>query len=687
MQLSYRLFSISLIAVFSILATKSATVSQSSPENKQTGFSVNNIDTSVKPQEDFYRFANGNWLKNAVIPDDNVRVDSFTDVESIRDQQLLQIITQASAKSANAPKGSITQQVGNLYLSGINLELRNKLGIAPIQPALDQIKAISTPEELIAVMANHSLKGILSVFGVGVSTDFKNSKVNALYVAPVIPQQKDFYSSADYSKQREAYVVHIAKIFTLAGETPDKSKAQAETILKMETALAESKLTPAEGNNPSLTYHKKSVSQLKTETPNINWDLYFQEIGLSGLQEVVVRQPKYMATANKLFKEKSLEDWKIYLRWRLLSSSAAYLSENFVQEGFDFEGKVMTGAKQQKPLDKKIAEVVRSVLPHPTAQLYVAQYFSANDKAKVEKMVKDITAEFRLRLQENPWMSAETRRKAIEKLDKIKFYVAYPNENKWLDYSSIDIKADDFIGNLFRINAWDTRRDLAKLNKPPVYEPFLGNAKPTEVNAQYSPNNNSIEIPAGILQAPFFDASLDDAVNYCAIGGVIAHEITHGFDSQGRTFDADGNLKDWWTAEDAKKFEARANKLVEQYNKYEPLPGLFINGKLSLGENIADLGGINIAYSALQRSLTDAQKAEKIEGYTPSQRCFISWAQVWKSKWRPEILRLVILGDPHPPSEFRVKGSLVNSPEFFPNFNIKKGDSMWKDETDIIKIW
>lgn len=683
MKLSSRLFLIALTSVSFTITNKAI----ADTPKKETGFSINNIDTSIKPQDNFYQFANGNWLKNAVIPDDNVRVDSFTDVEAVRDQKLLQIITQASAKSANAPKGSITQQVGDLYLSGMNLELRNKLGISPIQPALAQIEAISTPEELITVMANHSLKSIPSVFLAAVSTDFKNSQVNALYVVPFIPQQKDFYSSADYSKQRDAYVAHIAIFFTLAGDKPDQAKSQAQTILTIETALAESKLPPADGNNPSLTYHKKSVTQLKTETPNINWDIYFQEMGLSGLQEVVVREPKYMATVNQLMKDKSLEDWKTYLRWRLLSSTAPYLTEDFVQEDFEFEGKVMTGAKQQKPLDQIIAEVVRSILPHPTAQLYVAEYFSADDKAKAEKMVENIKTEFRLRLQENPWMSAETRQKAIEKLDKMKAYIAYPDEKEWVDYSSIDIKADDFVGNLLRVGEWNTRRDLAKLNKPPVYEPFLGNANPTEVNAQYSPNINSIEIPAGILQAPFFDASLDDAVNYCAIGGVIAHEITHGFDSQGRTFDAEGNLKDWWTPEDAKKFDERANKLVEQYNQYEPLPGLFVNGKLSLGENIADLGGINIAHSALQRSLTDTQKIDKIEGYTPSQRCFISWAQVWKSQWRPEILRLVVLGDPHPPSEFRVTGSLVNTPEFFPAFNIQKGDAMNKDKADIINIW
>ncbi len=687
MKFNHRLCSLSFLAVLSIVATESLTLSQSTSKKQETGFSVKNIDTSVKPQDDFYRFANGNWLKNAVIADDNVRVDSFTEVEDQRDQKILQIMTQSSTKSSTATKGSISQQVGDLYFSGKNIKLRNKLGIAPLKSALDQINAISTSEELMAVMANHSLKGSISVFAVGVSTDFKNSQVHALYIEPVIPQEKDFYSSADYSKQREAYVNHIAKIFTLAGEKPDRAKVQAETILTMETALAESKLTPAEDNNPSLTYHKKSISQLKTETPNLNWDRYFQEIGLSGIKEVVVKQPQYMARVNKLFQEKSLNDWKTYLRWQLLNNSASFLSEDFAQEHFNFAGKVMTGAKQQKPLDQEIAEVVRSRLPHPTAQLYVTQYFSASDKAKAEKMVKEITAEFRLRLQQNPWMSAETRQKAMEKLDKIKFYVAYPEANQWRDYSSIDIKADDFVGNLFRINEWDSRQNLTKLNKPPVYEPFLGLANPTEVNAQYSPNINSIEIPAGILQAPFFDAKKDDAVNYCAIGGVIAHEITHGFDSQGRTFDADGNLKDWWTAEDAQKFEERANKLVEQYNKYEPLPNLFINGKLSLGENIADLGGINIAHSALQRSLTEAQKAEKIEGYTPSQRCFLSWGQMWKSKWRPEILRLVVIGDPHPPSEFRVTGSLVNTPEFFPAFNIKKGDAMNKDKADIITIW
>ncbi|BAQ65602.1 M13 family metallopeptidase [Geminocystis sp. NIES-3709] len=683
MKLSSRLFLIALTSLSFTITNKAI----ADTSKKETGFSINNIDTSVKPQDNFYQFANGNWLKKAVIPDDNVRVDSFTDVEAVRDQKLLKIITQASGKSAIFPKESIPQQVGDLYLSGMNLELRNKLGIVPIQPILTQIDSIATPEELITVMANHSLKGLPSIFMAGVSTDFKNSQVNALYIAPILPQQKDFYSNDNFSKQREAYITHIAKIFILGGEKPEQAQSQAQTVFAIETALAESQLTPADGNNPSLTYHKKSLTQLKNEIPNINWDLYFQEMGLSGLQEVVVRQPKYMAMVNQLMKEKSLEDWKTYLRWRLLSGTAPHLTEDFVQEDFEFEYKVMKGAKQQKPLEQRIAEVVRTMLPHPTAKLYVAEYFSADDKAKAEKMVENIKAEFRLRLQENPWMSSETRQKALEKLDKMKSYIGYPDEKEWVDYSSIDIKTDDLVGNLLRINEWNTRRNLATLNKPPVYEPFFGHANPTEVNAQYSSNINSIEIPAAILQAPFFDASLDDAVNYCAIGGVIAHEITHGFDSTGRTFDAEGNLKDWWTAEDAKKFDERANKLIEQYNQYEPLPGLFINGELSLTENIADLGGINIAHSALQRSLTDAQKAEKIDGYTPSQRCFISWAQVWKSKWRPEILRLVILGDPHPPSEFRVKGSLVNTPDFFPAFNIQKGDRMNKDEADIIKIW
>jgi putative endopeptidase len=322
----------------------------------------------------------------------------------------------------------------------------------------------------------------------------------------------------------------------------------------------------------------------------------------------------------------------------------------------------------------------------PISQLFVKQYFPLATKAKTETMVANMKAEFKRRLEQNPWMSKETRQKALAKLDKMEILVGYPE--KWLDYSGIEIKADDYFGNNIRLTEWKNRRNLAKFNKPVVSEYFVSRGTfPTEVNAAYNPINNSIQIPAAILQPPFFDAQLDDAVNYCSIGAVISHEFTHGFDNQGRLFDGDGNRKDWWTKEDEEKFSQRANQLVKQYNQYEALPGLFVNGQLSLGENIADLGGITIASSALKRSLTKEQLATKIDGFTSEQRCFIAWGQLWKAKFRPEFLRQIVQTNEHPPSEFRVTGPLVNLPEFSSTFDIKQGDPLWRDPADQVKIW
>jgi putative endopeptidase len=567
----------------------------------------------------------------------------------------------------------------------MNTELINKLGITPIKPELAKIDALSSKEDLITLMATQGLMGMPSVFAIFVMPDKKQSNINALYNLAFLPLGKDFYENPDYSDQRKAYLAHIAKMLELAGETPNNAKTQAQTIFELETALAKAMLSPTEAADVDRTYNKMTVAQLQTKTPNINWKSYFSASGLANVKEMIITDPDYLITADKLLAERSLDDWKTYLRWQVLKASASTLSEDFSQENFNFSQKIMLGIEKPLPRDQQIGEIVRNNLSHPTAQLFVEKYFPPATKAKAEEMVQNIKAEFKIRLEQNSWMSEATRKQALNKLDKMQIYVGYPEQ--WLDYSNVTIKPDDYFGNLIRLNQWETRRDLDKLGKPVVDELFMGLSKPTEVNAGYDQLGNRIEIPAGILQPPFFDASMDDAINYCTIGAVIAHEFTHGFDSNGRRFDADGNLKDWWTAEDAQKFEAKANQLVEQYNQYEVLPGLFVNGKLNLTENIADLGGITIAYAALQRQLTDQERSAKIDGYTPDQRCFLAWGQMWKSKWRPELLRQVVLTDPHPPSEFRVIGPLVNVPEFSPTFGIQKGDPLWRDPEDLTIIW
>lgn len=681
MKLLSYLFSISLLTITPLISYPLS----ASTTDKEIGFSINNMDSSVSPKDDFYNFAVGNWVKNAVIPDDKTSVDSATDAFDQNSQKIQKIMEQAAAKSATAPQGSIIQQVGDLYTSGTNIELLNQLGITPIKPELAKIDAVSSKQDLITLMAAQNLMGMPSVFTILVVPDKKQSNLNALYHGSALPLGKDFYLSPDYSQQRKAYITHIAKILELGGETPSNAQTQAQTILELETSLAKVMLSATEAKDVGRTYNKMTLAQLKAKTPNIDWDRYFSASGLSNVKEIIVTEPDYIVKADQLLTEHPLDEWKTYLRWQILNSSASILSEDFFQADFNFYKKIMQGIEKPKPRNQEVGELVRKVLNHPTAQLFVEQYFPPTTKAKAEEMVRNIKAEFKIRLEKNPWMSETTRKEALNKLDKMMIYVGYPE--KWIDFSNVTIKRDDYFGNLIRLNQWQSRRNLDQMGKPVVMELFTGLANPTEVNAGYNTLGNRIEIPAGILQPPFFDASMDDAVNYCTIGAVIAHEFTHGFDSNGRLFDAEGNLKDWWTPEDTQKFEAKTNQLVEQYNKYEPLPGVFVNGQLSLTENIADLGGITIAYSALQRQLTDQQRSTKIDGYTPNQRCFIGWAQMWKSKWRPEMLRQTVLTDSHPPSQFRVTGPVVNVPEFFTTFDIKKGDPLWRDPADLTIIW
>ncbi|WP_193871716.1 M13 family metallopeptidase [Planktothrix mougeotii] len=681
MKLLYRLFFISLLISAPILAYQAF----AKATDKEIGFSINHMDSSLSPKDDFYNFTVGNWLKNAVIPDDKSNIDSFSDAFDQNSQKIQKIMKEAAVKSATAPKGSIIQQVGDFYASGINTELINKLGISPIKPELAKIDAVSSKQELISLIAHQNLMGMPSFLYASVSPDMKQSDVNAFYLQSFLPLGKDFYLSPDYSQQRKTYLAYITKILELAGKTSDQARNEAQMILELETSLAKIMLTPTEQADINLTYNKMGLTELKAKTSNIDWDQYFATLALPNLKEIIVNDPKYIIAFDQLLGERSLNDWKTYLHWQLLNISAFALSQDFAQANFDFSKKTLQGIQKPQSRDQEIGEMVRTMLDHPTAQLFVEQYFPSATKAKAEEMVQDIKAEFKIRLENNPWMSEATRQQALNKLANMNIYVGYPE--KWIDYSAVSIDRDDYFGNLMRLNQWQIRRNLDTLGQPVKPELFTGLSRPTEVNAGYNMENNRIEIPAGILQPPFFDANLDDAVNYCTIGAVIAHEFTHGFDSRGRLFDPNGNLKDWWTPEDAQKFEAKANQLVEQYNKYEALPGLFVNGKLSLTENIADLGGITIAFSALQRQLTDQQQSTKIDGYTPNQRCFMAWGQMWKSKWRPEMLRQTVLTDPHPPSQFRVTGPVVNVPEFFTTFNIKKGDPLWRDPEELTIIW
>ena len=569
-----------------------------------------------------------------------------------------------------------------------NTELLEKLGATPLKPELDKIKTLSSKKDLISLLAHQNLIGVSSIVDQYVAPDKKQATINALYLSPAtLPvNNREFYLSPNFEPKRQAYLTHIAKMLSLIGENPAQAEAQAKIILEMETALAKVTLSPTEARDVDKVYNKFTLAQLQKSYPNFDWQQYFSLLGLTDVKEVIVEEPRYYEKINSLLKERSLENWKTYQRWQYLSAKAGSLSDAFLQEKFDFFGKTMFGITALPPRSRIITDTLLNSLNPPISQLFVKQYFPPATKAKTETMVANMKSEFKLRLEQNPWMGKETRQKALAKLDKMKVLVGYPE--KWLDYSTIEIKADDYFGNQLRLTEWKNRRNLAKFKQPVVTEYFVLNGTfPTQVNAAYVPSSNSIQIPAGILQPPFFDAQLDDAVNYCSIGAVISHEFTHGFDDKGRLFDGDGNRKDWWTKEDGKNFSQRADQLVKQYNQYEVLPGLFVNGQLTLGENIADLGGITIASSALKNSLIAEQLATKIDGFTPEQRCFIAWGQLWKTKDRPEILRQLVQTNAHPPSEFRVTGPLVNLPEFSSTFDIKKGDPLWRDSADQVKIW
>ncbi len=667
--------------------TNNATSPQAETSPKQ-GFSVKNMDLSVEPQKNFYQFAAGNWLKKSVIPDDKVALDSFNELIEQNNQKIQKIILKAQSQSSQSPKGSIIQQIGDFYTAGINTELLEKLGTTPLKSELDKIKALTSKKDLIPLLAHQNLIGVSSIVDQGVVADKKQATINALYLTPAkLPvDNQEFYLSPNFESQRKAYLTHIAKMLSLIGENPSQAEAQAKTILEIETALAKATLSPTEARDVDKTYNKFTLAQLQKNYPNFDWQNYFSSLGLTNVKDVIVTDIRYYEKINSLLQERSLEDWKTYQRWQYLNAKASYLSDAFIQEKFNFFGKTMSGVIALPTRDRLVTEILVSSLNPPISQLFVKQYFPPATKAKTETMVANMKAEFKRRLEQNPWMSEITRQKALVKLDKMKIAVGYPE--KWLDYSSIEIKPDDYFGNNQRLVEWKNRRNLAKLKQPVITEYFVSrDTFPTQVNAAYEPSSNSIEIPAAILQPPFFDAQLDNAVNYCSIGAVIAHEFTHGFDNQGRLFDGDGNRKDWWTKEDEEKFSQRANQLVQQYNQYEALPGLFVNGELSLGENIADLGGITIASSALKCSLTKEQLATKIDGFTPEQRCFIAWGQLWKAKFRPEFLRQIVQTNEHPPSEFRVTGPLVNLPEFSSTFDIKQGDPLWRDPADQVKIW
>jgi len=675
-----------LISAAATLLMASCTSPKKEESSKGHGINLANFDTTVNPRNDFYHYVDGNWIKNNPVPASEGRWTAFNELDEKKLSNLKEIL-EAAAKDTTAKAGSNKQKIGDYYSTGMDSVKLQQDGITPLNEEFAAIAAIKNTNDLIKVIAHEHYIGIGPLFGYYVTQDQKISTQYISYLSQGglgLPD-RDYYlkEDEDSKKLRAEYEKHLQNMFGLLTDKPEESAKESKTILNIETSLAKASMTRVQLRDPEIQYNKKTLAQVKELCPSVDWDTYLGSMNVSDIKEIIVTQPEFLKEVNNLLKKTSIDDWKIYLRWHLINGTAGKLSDSFVNEHFHFYGTVLNGVKELRPRWKRCLESTDGAMGEALGQLYVEKYFSAESKKKVNEMVDNLIAAYKERLNTRDWMSAETKKQAVEKLDKIMKKLAYPD--KWRDYSSLEIKKDSYVQNFLRANAFESKRVINKLNEP-VDRTEWG-MSPQTINAYYNPSLNEIVFPAGIMQPPFFDAEADDAVNYGAIGAVIGHEITHGFDDEGSQYDADGNLKNWWTAEDKAKFKEKTQRVVKQFNNYVPVDSVHINGELTLGENIADLGGLTIAYYAYKKSLEGKPQPEKIDGFTGEQRFFIAWTQGWRTNNRPEALKEQIKTNPHSPGQYRVIGPLSNLKEFYEAFNVKEGDAMYRPDSERAEIW
>ena len=647
------------------------------------GFDTSNLDRSCKPCDDFYQFAMGGWMKANPIPPQYSTWGSFSLLLD-KNQQNLRDILEVAAK-AQAPAESNEQKIGDFYASCMDTAAIDDAGTKPVDSELGTIAAMKTPVDLQDEAARLHKEGVAVLFRFNVNQDAKDStqEVGAAWQGGLGLPERDYYlKQDDKSKQlRDAYVKHVAKMFELLGDSADTASAEATSVLTIETALANASMKNTDLRDPEKTYHKMTLADLSAMTPDFDWPHYFKAIGRPDLKEINVGQPDFFKALDAQLNTTPLADWKTYYRWHLLNSAAPALSEKFVDEEFEFRGKTLTGAKEIQPRWKRCTQATDRALGEALGQLYVQKYFPPEAKAHAQVMVRNLISALHDDLQTLPWMSPETRAQATAKLEAFAIKIGYTD--KWRDYSALKIDRSSYLVNQRRAAAFDFQRRLAKIGKP-VDRTEWGMTPPT-VNAYNNSSMNEIVFPAGILQPPFYDPKADDAVNYGGMGAVIGHEITHGFDDHGSQFDRDGNLKNWWTPDDLKNFKERAACVQTQFDGYVVDGDLHENGKLVLGESIADLGGLAISYAAYEKSLEGKPRPADKDGFTAEQRFFLGWAQVWGANERLEYERLMANTNPHPLPRFRGNGPLSNMAEFAKAFGCKKGDAMVREQ--VCKIW
>jgi len=649
------------------------------------GIDTAGMDQSVRPQDDFFRYVNGKWADNTPIPADQSGYGSFAMLRE-RAQERVRVIIEDEARTAAAP-GSISQKVGDFYKSYMDESRIESLGITPLKGELAAIAAITDKKELPKAFARAAKVGVRLPFSVNIGADQRNSEQYAVQISQsgLGMPDRDYYLRNDekFAATRKAYTTYISRLFAL-GNQPDPEGAAAR-ITALETTIAKLQWDRARNRDRNATYNKMGVNALQASTPGFDWQAILAEMPANAkdkVKDVIVRQPDYVKAIDAVIADVPLATWKEYLTFGLISAYADGLSQPFVDSDFEFNGRTIAGRQVQQPRWKRGVNEAEQVLGEPIGRLYIERHFKPEAKTRMDALIRNLLAAFKVGIDELEWMSPETKKQAQAKLAKYRLKIAYPDQ--WRDFSEFDVTPGDHVGNLLRYREFQTQDSWSRLGQP--VERWRWGFTPQTVNASYSATNNEITFPAGILQPPFFNLDADDAINYGAIGAVIGHEISHGFDDQGRKSDGDGNLRDWWTAEDAKKFEERATRLGAQYESYTPLPGLKINGRQTMGENIGDLSGIAVALRAYHISL-NGKPAPVIGGFTGDQRFFLGYAQIWRFKSRDEALRNQLLTDAHSPGYYRAFVPLTNIDTFYTAFNLKPGDKLYRAPEERVKIW
>lgn len=649
-----------------------------------SGIDLTNLDTTAVQGADFYQYACGGWMKKHPLTNEYSRFGSFDMLAENNREQLKGLIVEIAA-GQNA-QGTIGQKIGDIYKLAMDSAKLNADGVTPIQADLEKIASVKDKSEIVPLMAELAHSGVFPYFSFYVGADIMDSKSNLfqLYQGGISLGEKEYYLDNDdvTVNIRNKYKEHIVKMFQLAGFDEAAAKKKMEAVMDIETRIAKASFSAVEQRNPAANYHKMSLDELKKEIPGIDWDAFLNGIGVKGVTELSVSQVDPIKEVEKIINSLPVENQIAYMQWSLIDRAAGYLSDDLVAQNFDFYGKTLSGKQTNQPRWKRAVSTVNGVLGEAVGQMYVEKYFPAAAKERMVQLVKNLQTALGERIRNLEWMGDSTKIKAIEKLNSFYVKVGYPD--KWRDYTGLNIEKDSYWANVKRATEFELDYMLSKAGKPVDRDEW--GMTPQTVNAYYNPTTNEICFPAGILQYPFFDMNADDAFNYGAIGVVIGHEMTHGFDDQGRQFDKDGNLKDWWTAEDAKRFEERAQVMVNFFDSIQVLPGLNANGSLTLGENIADHGGLQVSFQAFKNATKDAPLPVK-DGFTPEQRFFLSYAGVWAGNIRDEQIRLQTKSDPHSLGRWRVNGALPQIGAWYDAFGIKEGDPMYLAPEKRVSIW